>query len=91
MKVRFQSSGIIPVYKAKVNVLVVDKHRGVRLIEQNMKVYEKTLEKRLRDIVKIDEKQFGFQSGKSTVDAIFVLQQLQEKFGAKKKVFPCLC
>ena len=27
-----------------------------------MKVYEKTLEKRLRDIVKIDEKQLGFQS-----------------------------
>ena len=35
--------------------------------------------------MKIDEKQFGFQSGKSTVDAIFVLRQLQEKFGAKKK------
>ena len=60
-------------------------------MEQDIKVYEKTLEKRRTDIVRIDEKQFGFQSGKSTVDAIFVLQQLQEKFGAKKKVFPCLC
>ena len=50
-----------------------------------MKVYEKTLGKRLRDIVKIDEKQFGFQSGKLTVDTIFVLRQLQEKFAAKKK------
>ena len=50
-----------------------------------MKVYEKTLEKRLRDIVKIDEKQFWFQSGKSTVDASIVLRQLQEKFGAKEK------
>ena len=83
-KARFQSSGprVIPYRYIKV----MEKHRGL-----NMKVYEKTLEKRLRDIVKIDEKQFGFQSGKSTVDAIFVLQQLQEKFGAKKKVFPCLC
>ena len=35
--------------------------------------------------MKIDEKQFGFQSGKSTVDAIFVIRQLHEKFGAKKK------
>ena len=52
-----------------------------------MKVYEKTLEKRLRDIVKIDEKQFGFQPRKSTVDAIVVLRQLLEKFGAKKKRF----
>ena len=57
----------------------------MRFQEQDMKVYEKPLEKRLRDIVKIDEKQFGFQSGKSSVDAIFVLQQLQGKFGAKKK------
>ena len=31
------------------------------------------------------EIQFGFQSGKSTVDAIFVLRQLQEKSRAKKK------
>ena len=54
-------------------------------MEQDVKIYEKPLEKRLRDIVKIDEKQFGFQSGKSTVDAIFELQQLQEKFRGKKK------
>ena len=65
---------------------MVDKHKGMRLLEQDMKVHKKTLEKRLRDIVKVDEKQFGFQPFKSTVDAIFVLQ-LQEKFGAKKKDF----
>ena len=35
--------------------------------------------------MKIDEKQFGFQSGKSMVNAMFLLQQLQEKFGPKKK------
>ena len=28
---------------------------------------------------------FGFHSGKSTVNAIFVLRQLQEKFRGKKK------
>ena len=35
---------------------MVNKHRGVRLLEQDMKVNEKTLEKRFRDIVKTDEK-----------------------------------
>ena len=40
---------------------MVDKHRGVRLLEQHtMTVYLKTLEKKLRDIVKTDENQFGF-------------------------------
>ena len=46
----------IQVYKGKRDVLMVDKHRGVRLLEQDMKVYERTLEKRQRDIVKIDQK-----------------------------------
>ena len=59
---QWAKSYTIPVYKGKGDVLMVDKHRGVRLLEQDMKVYEKTLEKRLRDIVKIDEKQLGFQS-----------------------------
>ena len=49
---------------------MVDKHRGVRLLEQHMKVYEKILEKRIRDIKKIDEKQFGLQPGKSTAYTI---------------------
>ena len=63
---------------------MVDKHRGVRLLEQDMKVYEKSLEKKLKDIVTIDDKQFALQSCKSTVDANFVLRQLQEKFGTKE-------
>ena len=61
------------------------KYRGVRLMEHSMKVWEKILEGRLRDIVEIDENQFGFQQGKSTVDAIFVMRQLQERYGGKKK------
>ena len=82
----------MPVYNGKGDFLIVDKHRGKRLLEQHIKVYEKTLEKRLRDIVKIDEKQFGFQSIKSTLDAIFVLRQLKEKIWSKEeRTFACLC
>ena len=36
-----------------------------------MKVNEKTIEKRQRDVVKLDEKHFRFQLGKSTADAFF--------------------
>ena len=57
---------------------MMDKHIGVRLLEQDVRVYEKTPE---RLSVKIDEKQFVFPSGRCN----FVLRQLQEKFGAKKK------
>ena len=49
------------------------------------KVLEGVLEKRLRQKVKIDDMQFGFVPGKGTVDAIFMVRQLQEKFLEKRK------
>ena len=36
-------------------------------------------------IITIDEMQFGFMTGRSTTDAIFILRQLQEKYFGKKK------
>merc|ERR1712035_53722 len=44
-----------------------------------MKIMEKILECRLRKIIPIDNMQFGFSPGKGTIDAAFILQQLQEK------------
>ena len=43
------------------------------------------LEKRIRCRVSIDNMQFGFMPGKGTTDAIFIMQQVQEKHQAKKK------
>ena len=50
-----------------------------------MKVFEKVIEVKLRNRVKIDDMQFGFSPGKGTTDAIFIIRQLQEKFLDKKK------
>ena len=50
-----------------------------------MKVLERVIEGRLRKIVKIDSMQFGFMSGRSMTDAIFIVRQLQEKCLAKSK------
>ena len=38
---QWAKSYTIPVYKGKGDVLMVDKHRGVRLLEQDVKVCEK--------------------------------------------------
>ncbi len=62
------------------------KYRGVRLLEHGMKLWEKILKKRLRDIVKIEDIHFGFQQDRSTTDAIFVMRQLQEGYKEKKKM-----
>ena len=50
-----------------------------------MQVFERVMEARIRKIVKIDDMQFGFQSGVGTMDAIFIVHQLQEKYLAAKK------
>ena len=81
----WNDSYTIPIYKGKGDALSCSKHRGVRLLEHGMKLWEKILEERLRKIVKIDGCQFGFQKGKSTIDAIFIVRQVQEKYAAKKR------
>ena len=70
----------IMIYKEKADALMCDKYIGVRLMEHSMKVWEKILEGRLREIVEINENQFGFQHGKSTVNAIFVMRQPEERY-----------
>ena len=42
-------------------------------------MYERIVERRIRERVKIQDNPFGFMSGKGTVDAIFLLRQVQEK------------
>ena len=53
-------------------------YQGVKLSEQGIKVVERLLEIRLRRLLKVDQIQFGFMSGRSTVDAIFILRRMQE-------------
>ena len=45
-----------------------------------MKLRERIIEQRLRDIVSISDGQFGFKSGVGTTDAIFVIRTLCEKY-----------
>ena len=45
------------------------------------------LEARLREIITINKNQFKFSPGKSTIDGLFVLRQLQEKYcGIKEEL-----
>ena len=49
-------------------------------MEQAMKVIERIADSLIRQLVTIDESQFGFVPGRGTTDAIFVFHQLQEKY-----------
>ena len=59
--------------------------RGLKLLDHLMKVFERVIEKYIRDAVNIDDMQFEFIPGKRTMDAIFITRIVQERFLAKKK------
>ena len=81
---------VVPIYKKKGSVMDCASYRGVKLLEHGMKDVERLLEKRLRRFVKVDQMQFGFKPGKSTVDTIFILRRMQESYLEKnRKLFIC--
>ena len=58
----------------------------VKLLEHAMKIVERVLENSIRELVMIDETQFGFMPGKGTTQALFILRRMQEEFREEKVV-----
>ena len=81
----WRKSWMVSVYKGKGNALECGSYRGIKLLDQVMKVLERVIERRVRDKVQIDSMQFGFRPGRGTTDAIFIVRQMQERFLAKKQ------
>ena len=75
----WQESHIVSVYKGKGDALNRSNYRGLKLIDQVMKVLERVVEGFIRQRVVINDMQCGFMQDRVTTDAIFILRQLQEK------------
>ena len=85
MPEEWRSSTLIPIYKNKGDAQVCGNYRGIKLLSHTMKLWERVIEKRIREEVVIKEYQFGFMPGRSTFEAIHVLRKLMEKCREKKK------
>ena len=48
----------------------------MKLLEHEMKVVERVLEKRLHRIVTVDEMQLGYMPVRGTMDAVFILRSM---------------
>ena len=78
----WEQSFIVCLHKGKGDALERGNYRGLKLIE---KVMKRIVDGLIRQLVSIDDSQFGFVPGRGTTDAIFVVRQLQEKYLAANK------
>ena len=79
----WEESYLINLYKGKGDALVRGNYRGLKLTDQVMKLQERVMVHFIREMVNFDEMQFSFTPGKGTIDALFIVRQMQEKYLAK--------
>jgi hypothetical protein len=54
-------------------------------MSRTMKLWERIIEHRLRGVTNITENQFGLMSERSTMEAIFLIRQVMERYREQKK------
>ena len=57
----------------------------LKLMCHGMKLFERLVEDRLRQVIEISSTQYGFQQGKSTTEPIFAQRMMQEKHLEKRQ------
>ena len=53
-----------------------------------MKIVERVLEKRVRELVNTDSMQFNFILGRGTTNPLLAVRRIQEEYKDKKKLYP---
>ena len=54
-------------------------------MSHTMKIWERIIDRRLREETTIGDEQFGFMPGRGMTDAIFAVRQLMEKHRKNRK------
>ena len=90
MPEEWRDSVLIPIFKNKCDVQSCSNYRGIKLISHIIKLWERVVERRLRNDLTFSEQQCGFVTGKSTTDALFALRVLMEKYKEGQKELHCV-
>ncbi|XP_063598191.1 uncharacterized protein LOC134774724 [Penaeus indicus] len=76
-------SVLILIFKEKGDVQSCENYLGIKLMFHTLKLLERILDSRLRQVVHIGRQQLGFMKGVGTIDDIFSLRQTMEKHHEK--------
>ena len=79
---------IVPIHKKK-DKRDCNNYRGISLLSLPGKVYTSILRQRLKRYIEeiVAEEQTGFRAGRGTMDQLFVIRQLAEKYFEKNKTY----
>ena len=75
----WKKSKLIPIFKNKGDIIDCNTYMGIKLTSHFMKLWERIIEARLREILIIRDNQCGFRPGMSTTEPYFASRQLHEK------------
>ena len=75
----WRQSILIPIFKGKGDIQECKNYRGIKLLSHTFKIWERDVDRMMRQCTNIHESQFGFIPGRSTTDAIFILKQTIDK------------
>ena len=81
----WRDSLLIPIFKEKGDIQECKNYKGIKLLTHTFKIWERVMDRRVRECTDIHESQFGFMPGRSTTDAVFILKQTIEQYREGQK------
>nr|GEV29750.1 retrovirus-related Pol polyprotein LINE-1 [Tanacetum cinerariifolium] len=85
MSDEWRLSEVISIYKSKDDAQACSNYRGIKILSYTMKLWERVIERRLRRETRVSENQFGFMSGQSTTEVIYLLKSLMDKYRERQR------
>jgi hypothetical protein len=85
MPEEWRRSILVLIFKNKGDVQSCTNYQGIKPMIHTMKLWERVIEHRLRRMTSVTKNQFGFMPGRSTMEAIFLVRQLMERYKEQKK------
>ena len=90
MPEEWRRSVLIPIYKNKGEAQSCGNYKGITLMSDTTKVWERIIEAKLKDRVEISKQQYGFMPAKGTNDVMFALRKLMKKYRDGQRELHCV-
>ena len=83
-----KKSELLVLYNQKGDVMQCENYSGIKLLQIELKVYEKAIEERMRERGELPDNQFAFRPGRCTMNAVFIIDtiagvDIESKVGEK--------